>query len=369
VSALVKLPIALVMKNKNAFYSVFFGNKARKKLGELFQSLPQKSKHFILVDSHSLQHCYPNLLELEARISQNIEILEVNPGEKSKSIATAEMLCKVMLELQADKHSVLFNLGGGVVSDLGGFVASVFKRGITYYNVPTSLLAMIDASVGGKTAVNAGMYKNQIGTFYPPKAVFVLPEFLETLPKKELKSAWGELIKHGLISGGIFWDEVSKTRLHSSFIPQDDLIEKAIAVKVAVVKKDPYEENLRKVLNLGHTFGHAFEGMALNSKKPMPHGIAVAIGLCVESCIAYYKLGLTKENLAVVFQVVKRICVLPQIENTQVPILWQFMLADKKNAEGEVLTVLLSDFGKVEWKVPISIHDLQLGITLYNSLA
>ncbi len=249
------------------------------------------SSVFILCDSNTLEHCLPKIDWLELTQLKDADVLEVEPGESAKSPEVYFQLCQSLQDLGADRNSVIVNLGGGVVTDLGGFVASTFKRGIDFINVPTSLLAMVDASIGGKTGINLGASKNQIGTITQPKAVFTSTAFLETLSKEEFDSGKGEMLKHLLISDK---DALSKLSIIEGDISEDG-IASSIQVKLNLVAADVNEKGERKALNYGHTFGHAIESFLIENQSPIAHGKAVLLGILLENNLAV-QLGLLNEN-------------------------------------------------------------------------
>lgn len=236
----------------------------------------QPSKIFILVDENTHEQCLPFLLG-NLEITSPFEILEVAAGEEMKTLETAAMLWEIFLEFQADRRALLLNLGGGVVTDLGGFVASVFKRGLDFINVPTSLLGMVDAAVGGKTGVDFHHIKNVLGTFTLPLGVYLYPEFLKTLPHPELISGLGEMMKHALIADAALWQElVSLSEFSAETLAPR--VMRSVKIKEEIVKTDPLEKSIRRNLNFGHTLGHAIESHLLQAGTPLPHGVAVAWG-------------------------------------------------------------------------------------------
>lgn len=235
-------------------------------------------------------------------------------------------------------------MGGGVITDLGGFVASTFKRGIELHHIPTSLLAMIDAAWGGKTAVNIGANKNQMGTFYKASAIYILPQFLLTLEKSELQSGYGELFKHALIEGIHFWQLLKDSS--SSKLPTDKILKKAIEVKNKIVATDPFEANERKKLNLGHSFGHAFESYYLKNNQTTTHGLCVAKGIFTElelSKLTFGNRAIFSEIQAILKQNFP--IELPPVKDFE--LLLEFMSMDKKNEGKNIKFVLLKDFGDV----------------------
>lgn len=298
------------------------------------------SKTFLLVDSNTSE-CIPEFVSQLTELDPQYEVLEVEPGEDSKSIEVASGLWSVLLEYGADRNSLLINLGGGMVLDLGGFVASTFKRGIPFINVPTSLLAMVDASVGGKTGINIDGLKNQVGTFTNAALVLVEPSFLDSLPLEEWHSGHGEMIKHALLSGR-HWPEVLKIDRYSLRL---EMIQESIAVKQAVVETDFKELGLRKTLNLGHTFGHAWESFHLATEAHITHGAAVIQGL---------HLALSLSNLSDLQHALKAHYSWTAVAPEYYEALWMLMQSDKKNEGGTVKFVLLEQIGQATWGHEIS---------------
>ena len=237
-------------------------------------------KKIILLDENTRRHCLP-LLE-----TKNAELLEIESGEKNKHIQTCTQLWKTLIDLGADRHSLLINLGGGVICDIGGFVASTFKRGIDFIHIPTTLLAQADASVGGKTGVDFANLKNQVGVFSNPKAVFVFPQFLDTLDERQLRSGFAEIIKHALIRDKTLWHTIQSVDVNDRS-GLTDVISQSLQIKNDIVTDDPFEKGLRKILNFGHTIGHAVESVSLRQhKKQLLHGEAVAIGMICEAYLS-----------------------------------------------------------------------------------
>ncbi len=296
----------------------------------------------ILCDSNTLEFCLTKIDWLELVQLKDAEVLEVDPGEGSKSIEVYQQLVQTMLELEYDKHTLLINLGGGVVTDLGGFIGSTFKRGIDFIHVPTTLLAMVDASLGGKTGINLKSGKNQLGTITQPKAIFVSTVFLETLEESEHMSGLGEMVKHLLISDKNALDRIP--RLESS-ITEKEILE-SLQVKAYFVSEDVFEKGIRKALNFGHTFGHAIESSLLTAGNPIPHGVAVAMGMIMESKLSA-ELGLLKQNdyllldklLHKVFNLLEHFNALTKAS------LLKYLTMDKKNKNGLVSFSLIGPIG------------------------
>jgi 3-dehydroquinate synthase len=328
-------------------YSVYFDLEGYETLAELL--IPSRySKIFILVDENTSQYCLPHLLNnLVTEIE--IEIIELEVGEIHKNIETCTEVWGALSELGGDRKSVLINLGGGVISDLGGFVACTFKRGIDFINIPTTLLSMVDASIGGKNGVDLGSIKNQIGIIREPKAVIIDTQFLSTLPQNEMRSGLAEMLKHGLIFDKNYWDKFKNLKgLNTVYL--DNLIHQSIQIKNTIVCEDLTENGIRKSLNFGHTLGHAIESYFLENddKKTILHGEAIAVGMILESYISREKNLLTNEE----YQEIKYIIndVFEKIEFTPFDIekIIELLIFDKKNEFGKVQFALLDGIGKIK---------------------
>jgi len=304
------------------------------------------SKIFVLVDNNTHEHCLPYFLsKLETQL--DIEIIEIEAGEINKTIDTCVGVWNSLSELNADRKSFLINIGGGVITDLGGFVASTFKRGITYINVPTSLLAMVDASVGGQTGIDLGHLKNQIGVIKEPEMVLVDTGFLNTLPQNQMRSGLAEMLKHGLIRDELYWNKFKDFNILSAD-NLDGLIYESLIIKRDVVDEDPYEINVRKTLNYGHTLGHAIESYFLidPSKITLLHGEAIAIGMVLASYISSEILNFSKETTSDIKQLITGYYGTVEInENDYEPII-ELLKYDKKNTHGNINFVLLEAIGK-----------------------
>ncbi|MGA8854526.1 MAG: 3-dehydroquinate synthase [Christiangramia sp.] len=324
---------------------VLYSENAYDQINQFFE----KSKHskiFILVDSNTHEHCLSKFLQ---QISNEIEteVIEIEAGEEFKNIQTCEGVWNVLSELEADRKSLMINLGGGVITDLGGFVASTFKRGIEFINVPTSLLSMVDASVGGKTGVDLGNLKNQIGVIIQPEMVLIDTKYLETLSAQEMRSGLAEILKHGLIASEDYWNKVSNlAELDLSDL--DDIIKNSVAIKSKIVKKDPFEKNLRKTLNYGHTLGHAIESYCLTNpeKKKLLHGEAIAVGMILETYISFKLKGFPEDKLHKINEVIKNMYGKEEFSEKDISQIKDLMKFDKKNEHGNINFVLLEDIGK-----------------------
>lgn len=326
-------------------YSIHFNTNTYKQLN-LHLSECDYSKIFILVDSNTHQYCLPKLMG-DLTTNLPIEIIEIEAGEQFKTIDTCVGVWNALSELGADRKSLIINLGGGVVTDLGGFVACTFKRGIKYINIPTSLLAMVDASVGGKTGVDLGALKNQIGVINTGEMVLIDTAFLDTLPQNELKSGLAEMLKHGLIYDRTYWNQftdLSKLTLNDL----DALIYESVEIKQIIVTKDPQEIGMRKHLNFGHTLGHAIESYFLSNtnKENLLHGEAIAIGMILECYISAELLQFSKDDLKQITSVINSIYSHVTINTSDYDAIIELLKYDKKNTHGNINFVLLEAIGQ-----------------------
>ena len=304
----------------------------------------KNARYFILVDENTYNHCLTRLVSKVAPL-QEAEFMEVPVGEECKDIAIATQLWETLLESGADRDSVLVNLGGGCVTDLGGFVASGYQRGIRYINIPTTLIGMVDAAIGGKTAINLDGFKNQIGFFNPPDIVCIEPAFLDTLPDKELFSGTFEMLKTFMIGDPEQYQHLCNMLLGGSLEMQPDMIARCAEIKGAVVKQDPKDKGIRHILNLGHTFGHGIEAYSHQTGKPYSHGEAVGIGMICALYLSVKKLGLPQAFLDNYRDVAGKMVALPHYSLKETEEILTYMRQDKKNAEGEIRCVLLQELG------------------------
>lgn len=326
-------------------YKVHFNDVAYNELNS-FVNNNNFSKVFILVDSNTHEHCLSKFMS-HLSIENNIEVIEISAGEHHKTIDTCVGVWNALSKLGADRKSLMLNLGGGVVTDLGGFVACTFKRGIEYINIPTSLLAMVDASVGGKTGVDLGVLKNQIGVISSGEMVVIDTSFLDTLPQEHLKSGLAEMLKHGLIRDRNYFDSLSD--LSSLTLEDlDTLIYDSVVIKKDIVTEDPTEQGVRKHLNFGHTLGHAIESYFLSNpdKTDLLHGEAIAIGMIVESYLSHKLLGLPETDLEHITKVINSLYKHVHIDRSDYNAIIELLKYDKKNSHGKVKFVLLEHIGQ-----------------------
>ncbi|MBL7887384.1 MAG: 3-dehydroquinate synthase [Flavobacterium sp.] len=324
-------------------YTIHFNEKGYAILNDFLQQ-KNYSSLFILADSNTNEVCLPKFLPYLAT-EIPIEIIEIEAGESLKNIMTCAEIWTTLTELGADRKSLIINVGGGVITDIGGFVASTFKRGIDFINVPTTLLGMVDASVGGKNGVDLGHLKNQIGTITVPQLLLIDTRFLETLPQKEMRSGLAEMLKHGLIYDKIYWEQfLDLTTLN--FNDLDILIYRSIEIKNAIVKQDPTENGIRKALNFGHTLGHAIESHFLDTEKQLLHGEAIAIGMILESYLSKEKGLITNEEYQQIKTIISDIFDAFEFSANDIINIQNLLIHDKKNEHGKVQFALLDGIGK-----------------------
>ncbi|WP_185870622.1 3-dehydroquinate synthase [Blattabacterium cuenoti] len=348
---------------------ILFNEESYKKLKNyLFDNQIDIGNLFILVDNCTNKHCLPILFS-HLNFLKKSKIIKIQSGEKEKNISTCIQIWKNLEIFKANRKSLIINLGGGVITDIGGFVASVFKRGIRFINIPTTLLGMVDASIGCKTGVNLESIKNEIGSFYCPDLLIIDPHYLKTLPKKEIISGMSEMFKHGLIADKNFWINMKKYYYQMDNKKKNEnqwnhLIYQSILIKNKIVKKDPKEKGLRKTLNFGHTIGHALESYFMNdsSQEKLLHGLAISIGMICESWISYKINGLSiddYEEIKSILSVLLYPNPIEKISNLEIDIdkIFLIMEHDKKNEKNKIQFSLLKKIGICSYncQVPYSL--------------
>ena len=343
--------------------TVIIGPEALPALAE-FLYRPAVTRVFVLADSNTVRLCLPLL---EPHLPVNYQLIEIPAGEEYKTLATCEAVWGPLTEQRADRHAVLVNLGGGVVTDLGGFAAALYKRGIRFVQVPTTLLAQVDASVGGKTGIDFQGFKNQLGVFQAPAAVFIEPRFLQTLDPRQLKSGYAEVLKHWLIADADAFDEHRRLGwLTDDWTP---IIRESVALKQRIVAQDPLETGPRKLLNFGHTVGHALESYLLTQPgREALHGEAVAAGLVCESWLSVQRGLLSADELdrieTLVFSVFDKLSFV-MLETTAIA---EFALQDKKNAGDTINCTLLNGIGNGVFDQPVTVAEIAKALQYYPRL-
>lgn len=327
---------------------------------------------FILTDTNSRNHCLP-LLQSRFQLPEKVVILEIEPGEQYKNLQTCAKTWHELAASGADRYSLLICLGGGVVCDLGGFVASAYQRGIDFIYLPTTLLAQVDAAIGGKTGVNLGKLKNYVGLFSPPNGVYIITSFLQTLPYAELLSGYAEVVKHSLLSGEKYYQQLVTQfpDIHAiqSTTDWNTVVERSVKIKNNVVQSDPYESGLRKVLNLGHTAGHAFESYSLaHDGKPLLHGFAVAMGLIVELKLSVIQCGFDAKIATDISNYLFRVFPFYSFAAEKITEVADLMGFDKKNKAGTIQMTLIKKPGDLITDVACPYEMIEKSLDEYLSM-
>ncbi|WGH25161.1 MAG: 3-dehydroquinate synthase [Candidatus Shikimatogenerans bostrichidophilus] len=313
------------------------------------------SKLIILLDNNIEKKCL-NLLYKDVPIlnTKKTIIIKILSGEKYKNLKTCIKVWKIFIKKNIDKKSILINFGGGVITDLGGFIASLFKRGINFINVPTTLLGMVDASIGGKNGINFYKYKNEVGVINNPIHTIINYKFLNSLPKKEISSALGEILKYGLIYNKKYWDYIKKINFDGK-VNWVKLIYIAVKIKNKIVNKDPKESlGVRKILNFGHTIGHAIESLFLLKNKIIPHGEAISLGMICESWISKKVNNLSDKNYKNICKVILSLFKIRIIKKKYFKYILKIIRNDKKNYNNKIYLVLLNNIGSASFNNEIN---------------
>lgn len=332
------------------------------------QSLPRYlsendySQIALIVDENTKEHCFPLITSL---LPDNIELIEIMSGEENKNLQTCTHIWQAMTEAAFDRHGLVINLGGGVIGDMGGFCAATYKRGIDFIQIPTTLLAQVDASVGGKLGIDFNGYKNHIGAFQQPNAVLIDSIFFDTLPSLELRSGFAEVIKHCLIRDASMWDVIRK----KEFSEQDigTLVAHSVEIKKGIVAEDPTEKGLRKILNFGHTLGHAVETHFLEKEgKRLLHGEAIAVGMVMEAFMAHERKMIDFETLSQIEEFIFTEYGKVLITEAEVVDILKHTKQDKKNKGSEVRFSLLNGKGSCDFDVVCSEVEMAAAIAYYR---
>ncbi|XOD69294.1 MAG: 3-dehydroquinate synthase [Flavobacteriales bacterium AspAUS03] len=324
-----------------------FGENAYKVLDNYLLDCCELSRIFILVDEHTKVCCLPHLLLNVGSLVQ-ARLIEITAREEYKNISTCIQIWKALEVAGADRKSLLINLGGGVITDMGGFAASVFKRGIRFIHIPTTLLGMVDASIGGKTGIDLDGLKNEIGLFRQPELLIIDSYYLNTLPVREMCSGMAELIKHGLIADADLWMAMKDVIAHP---PENwqELIRRSVFIKDEIVQRDFTEKGLRKILNFGHTVGHAIETYFMNSDTPLLHGEAIVLGMICEAWLSYQLNGLPEDQYKEIATTLSRHYPMREISISDLKQLLEIMRHDKKNQHGQIRFSLLKFIGECSY--------------------
>ena len=318
------------------------------------------SKVFVLVDENTGHYCLPLVEEYLG----NYQKIEIRSGEVNKTLETCSTIWQALTDAEADRNALMINLGGGVIGDMGGFCASTYKRGIDFVNIPTTLLSQVDASIGGKLGVDFNGFKNHIGIFKLPNKVIVDPWFLKTLPKNELRSGVAEMIKHAFIRDINHVRQLENINLEEAdWMP---LIEKSILIKNTIVEADPLEKGERKLLNFGHTVGHAIESYFLEKGNPILHGEAVAAGMVAELYLSEKRTGLSTSDRTKLIESIDRLFERVEIPEADWEIIFTNLEQDKKNKGKTIEAVLLAQPGEAQHSIAISKEDVREALVFYT---
>lgn len=325
------------------------------------------SSVIILADELTHTHCYPKLAQVSEKI-KHAPVIIVPPGEQHKTLQTCEEIWAKMLHARADRKAVLVNLGGGVIGDMGGFSAACYKRGIDFIQIPTTVLSQVDSSIGGKLGVDFRYGKNLIGVFKNPALVAISNTWLETLPERQIRNGFAEIFKHALISSREEWESIKG---HNDLINIDisTIIYQSLQVKKRVVEADPFEKGLRKILNFGHTIGHALEAWSLeNDEQSLLHGESIAAGMIMEAYIGHLVAGLPISELDDISSSLLKFYPYYNLPENAADLFWPAMTLDKKNAGDKIMSVVLKEIGTPVIDVEITPELLHAAIEFYRSL-
>ena len=324
---------------------------------------------YVLVDVNTHRYVLPVLKEKSKTISA-AKIITIKSGDVNKNLESLAFIWEQLCNSGATRKSLLINIGGGVITDIGAFAGATFKRGIRFINVPTTLLSAVDAAVGGKTGINFNGFKNEVGVVCEAEAVIISTLFFKTLPTEELLSGYAEMIKHGLIAGRDVYSRLLAYDISNSDNGEQllSLLEESVMVKKKIVEEDPTEKGIRRALNLGHTAGHAFESLALKREDPIPHGYAVAWGLVVEIILSHSQLGFPSADLQQLAAYIYDKYGSLEITCNDYPALLDFMHHDKKNESTEINFTLLGNVGDVHIDCNSSEEEIKAALDIFRDL-
>ena len=343
-------------------YPIHTGTDALEKLS-LWLKSQTYSQIVVLVDENTREHCYPLLKPMLPRHSY----IEISSGEVNKNLDTCTRIWEFMTEGALDRQALMINLGGGVIGDMGGFVAGTYKRGIDFVQVPTTLLSQVDASVGSKLGIDFQGFKNHIGLFRDPQGVYIYPLFLTTLSDRELASGFAEVIKHHLIADKEAWKSL-KSQTQIRHLDFEQLIRHSINIKSQIVESDPFEKGPRKALNFGHTVGHALESFKLESTYPLLHGEAIAVGMICESYLSFQRGYISEQDISGISQYILHIYPKVAVQKDHFTAISSLAINDKKNRQGKILCTLLNQLGDFLIDQEIGEKEITQSLDFYRKL-
>ena len=319
----------------------------------------------ILVDENTKSSCLP-ILHDQLK-NRPYKIIEIHSGEINKTLGTVQYIWDQFFAFETGRKGLLINLGGGVIGDMGGFAASTYKRGIRFLQMPTTLLAQVDASVGGKLGIDYHQVKNSIGVFNDPQAVWIQSEFLKTLPSRQILSGFAEIIKHALIADAEHWQRLQAISTLQE-VNWDEYLPTSLGIKQKVVASDPFEHGLRKILNFGHTIGHAVESVFLEKSNFLFHGEAIAVGMIAESWLATQVCTLKSTALEEIIQFIKRFYTLPALPEEEFDQYISLMQQDKKNESAAISFSLLDHIGQANFNIEVDSALIRQSLQFYNAI-
>lgn len=348
---------------------IIFTNNVSKYIDELISEI-SPSGVFILADKNTETKVLSRLNISHLTKTENIIVIEA--GDSHKNLDSLNYIWSKLVENGATRKSLLLNIGGGVITDIGGFAGATFKRGIKFINIPTTLLSAVDAAVGGKTGINFNGYKNEIGAFCEADAVIISTMFFDTLPNSELISGYAEMLKHGLISSTEVYNKLITFDITDENIDKEyllSLLQESVMVKKHIVEQDPKEKGIRRALNLGHTIGHAFESLALHRQSPIPHGYAVAWGMVVELILSHLQLKFPSNELTTFGNYVYNTFGKFDINCDDYETLIAFMRHDKKNTSADSINfTLLENVGKIKIDCTASEDEIKTALDIFRDM-
>jgi 3-dehydroquinate synthase len=351
---------------KSRYSHIEVGGLYDSSLVHLIEEKYASSRVCIIVDENTHDYCLDYLLTLHSKF-ENAEIILLPVGEENKVMEVCFQVWEALTEYNFSRKDLAINLGGGLVTDMGGFIASIYKRGMDFIHIPTSLLGMIDASIGGKTGIDMGNYKNHLGVINHPKAIYTDPIFLHSLPAEEIIYGYAEMLKHALIRDKNLWEEIKFVR-NDEELTTEAILVKSIKIKVEIIDEDPMEGGLRKILNFGHTIGHGLEGYFLG-KTNLAHGHCVALGLCAESYISLQKGLLSKDQYIDIENCIRRSFHFISITAEEISEILKLIHNDKKNSNDQIRCCLLSGIGSCLYDQVVSEDEIANSLFHLNLLA
>jgi 3-dehydroquinate synthase len=355
----------IIKKDIMAAQKVVISKDLKADLQAFFASMSY-DKLFILTDTNTQEKCYPLIKDIPAL--QDTPVITVQAGDTHKDIEQIAYIWSRLSNEGASRNSLLVNLGGGMITDMGGFAGATFKRGLRTVNIPTTLMASVDAAVGGKTGINFNGLKNEVGSFYPPECVFIDCEFLRTIDRDNLLSGYAEMIKHALISSMDIYASVLlfdlDAKIDYAFLNR--MVAQSVAVKERIVEEDPKEHGIRKALNFGHTIGHAYESLSFKKDRPLLHGHAVAAGIVSELYLSHKVCGFPMEKLSQVVYYLKEYYPAFVFDCKDYDTLYELMTHDKKNEAGIINFTLLSQVGDVQINQQVSKEKILESLDFYR---